>query len=213
MYKWNSRIAKIGKIMRKVFVNNCVRKKVVNDKFTIFSNDCFAGQVYNVLGKQFLSPTINCFIRPIDFVKFMENIQWYLKQELVEEETSLHYPVGKLGDIHIYMVHYKEFEEGKKKWNDRINRINWDNVFVYMTDRYCLPYEYRKRFDELPFENKVLLTVKKHEGIMCEKVLSYNNDDVCVGVSGQIQNVFGKFLFEYTKDWDYISWLNGNSMN
>lgn len=208
MYKWNSKAAKIGKITRELIVNKNVRKKIKNCNFTIFSNDCWGGQVYHILGQPFLSPTINCFIRPIDFVKFMENIKWYLGQELKQINTSLPYPVAKLSDIYVYMVHYKSFEEGKRKWEERARRINWDNIFVYMTDRYCLPFEYRVRYDNLPFENKVLLSVKKHENIQCERVLSYNNDDVCVGVSAQIQNVFGKFLFEYTENWDYISWLN-----
>ena len=71
----------------------------------------------------------------------------------------------------------------------RKHRISGDNVYVYMTDRYCLPMEYRKRYDNLPFENKVLLTVNKHEGIECEKILKYKND-------------------ECSEDWNYISWLN-----
>ena len=106
---------------------------MINDEFTIFSNDCFAGQVYHIMGKQFKSPTVNCFIRPIDFVKFLENVDWYLNQELIEVESSL------------------------------------------------------------PFENKVLLTVNKHEGIECEKILKYKNDECCVGVSAQIQNILVDF--------------------
>ena len=208
MYKWNPKIAKVGKITRKLLINKIAQKKLINDEFTIFSNDCFAGQVYHIMGKQFKSPTVNCFIRPIDFVKFLENVDWYLNQELIEVESSLPYPVAKLGNIHVYMVHYKTFDDGKSKWEERKRRINWDNVYVYMTDRYCLPMEYRKRYDNLPFKNKVLLTVNKHEGIECEKILKYKNDECCVGVSAQIQNIFGKFLFEYTEDWDYISWLN-----
>lgn len=71
--------------------------------------------------------------------------------------------------------------------------ISGDNVYVYMTDRYCLPMEYRKRYDNLPFKNKVLLTVNKHEGIECEKILKYKNDECCVGVSAQIQNILVNF--------------------
>ena len=102
MYKWNSKIARIGKITRELFINKYVRKKLTNHDFTIFSNDCWGGVVCHALGQRFLSPTVNCYIRPIDFVKFMENIQWYLGQELVQVETSLRYPVAKLADIYIY---------------------------------------------------------------------------------------------------------------
>lgn len=54
----------------------------------------------------------------------------------VQEERRLNtsYPIGRIehGDKTIYLnfVHYKTFEEGRAKWNERKRRVFWDNIFI-----------------------------------------------------------------------------------
>ncbi len=207
----NYRKRKIGECFRKLIRNKLERARLHNKSFSIIANNCVGGVIYSDLGCRFNSPTVNLFITPIDFVKVLENIHWYLEQEPEEISSNLPYPVARLGGrdgITIYFVHYNTFEEAAEKWSIRKARINWDNMFVIMDDRYCLPYESRKRFDELPY-NKVLFTVNDYAEIKCSRLLKKSNDGVCVGIAAYIQNIFGKRLYQYAENFNIIKWLNG----
>ena len=71
-----------------------------------------------------------------DFVKFVENLSWYLNQEIVPEKKSLRsYPVGKLGDIRLEFVHYSDFNEAVEKWKIRKERIDWNHIFVIGSEK------------------------------------------------------------------------------
>ncbi len=46
-------------------------------------------------------------------------------------------PVGRLDDVEIIFLHYKDVAVAKDKWTRRVARINWDNLiikFSYMND-------------------------------------------------------------------------------
>lgn len=45
-----------------------LQKRLKNDNFTILASNCAAGIIYNRLGKQFLSPTINMWFKQGDFI-------------------------------------------------------------------------------------------------------------------------------------------------
>lgn len=87
------------------------------------------------MGIQFASPTINLYIRPNEFVKFISNIDYYLSLELIEIPHPAPYPVGMLGDITLYLKHYGTFQEAKEKWEERCKRINRNKIYLMMTDR------------------------------------------------------------------------------
>ena len=88
---------KFGRISRKLWRNKYERSKLTNTDFTIFSQNCIGGIMYHDLGLQFRSPTVNMLFSPKDFIKFMEDIHWYLEQEIVFTSTDKPYPTGKLG--------------------------------------------------------------------------------------------------------------------
>lgn len=201
----------IGKKFRKLIRNRIERRKIKNKDFTILSNTCIGGVICNDLGHRFLSPTINLYITPSQFVKFLENLDYYLSLEIEPVETKLKYPVGKLGDIILYFKHYKTIEQAIQKWNERKKRINKDNLFIMMTDRWCLPYEYLERFNKLSYENKVCFTHKRYDEFECCKVVEKWKDAHCVGVITDVANIFGKRLYQYAKDFNYITWLNKES--
>ena len=87
---------KIGKKYRKLIRNKIERKKIKNKEFTILSNTCIGGIIYNDLGQRFLSPTINLYITPKDFVEFLENLDDYLSSEIEPVKSLLNYPIGKI---------------------------------------------------------------------------------------------------------------------
>lgn len=134
-------------------------KRLKNKNFSIISSNCCGMFMYYDMGLPYLSPTINLSIEMNDFVKMVENLRWYMEQELIElkDETS-EYPVGMLGDITIYFVHYQTFAEGAEKWEERKKRINWNNLFVVGSERDGCTYETIKHFDKLPYKNKVIFT-------------------------------------------------------
>ena len=54
------------------------RNKYINHDVSIISMNCTGGILYHDLGLKFLSPTINLFFRAEDFIKFCENLDYYL---------------------------------------------------------------------------------------------------------------------------------------
>ena len=146
-----------------------MQEKIENNNFTLITNTCLAGFLYHDLNLKFLTPTINLYITPKDFVKFCDNLKYYLNKDLIEEETNFNFPIGKLDDITVYFVHYNNFKEAKDKWNIRKQRVNYDNLFIIMTDRivfskkeaYSCSEDVIKEFDKLNYKNKIVLTHNK----------------------------------------------------
>ena len=141
--------------VRYILVTRKWSEKLRNDNFTIFASDCTGGVLYHELNKRFLSPTINMYFDAQDFMRFIENPEkyFYIPMEL-DKKSSLDegYPVAKLGDIKLHLVHYKTIEEAQQKWLQRIERINWTNVYYVMNDRNGCTNKDIEQFDE--FLNK-----------------------------------------------------------
>lgn len=167
---------RINKFFRLKFYK--IRKKKINkEKFTIISNNCWGGMIYESYGLQKQSPTIGLFFEPGDYLKFITNLKYYLSQDLkfikynesknknflksvkLDENTSV--PLGKLGDIEIIFLHYKDEKEAKEKWQRRIKRINYKNIIFKFNDQNGCTEEHLKAFLKLPYENKIFFTVKK----------------------------------------------------
>lgn len=203
---WQAIVRRAGKPGRKVR-NAFDRKRLVNKDFSILCNNCAGGVIYSDLGQRFLSPTINLYITPVDFVKFLENPEHYFSQPLRKKTGEFICPHGMVGDIEIHFVHYHTFDEAKEKWEERKKRINWNNAFILMADYYILPQEYRERFEKLPYPNKILLTAHG-TGLPSERILKKNSVDGHVGTPALISGLSGKRLYEYAEGFDYEEWLN-----
>ena len=59
-------------------VTEAMRDRLHTDDVTIISANCNGGIVSHDLGLQFRSTTVNLFIPAEDFVKFCENLPYYL---------------------------------------------------------------------------------------------------------------------------------------
>jgi uncharacterized protein (DUF1919 family) len=55
--------------------------------------------------------------------------------EQTELSEKYKFPVGSIGDVVIYFMHYTSFKEASIKWNERKKRVNYENIFFIMTDR------------------------------------------------------------------------------
>lgn len=141
-------------------------KKIKNKDFTIISNNCWGGTVYQSYGLKYNTPTVGLYFIADDYIKFIYNIKEYLSYDLQFIKFSeskkakltgekLNYPVGKLKDIEIYFMHYKTEEEAKEKWNRRKKRINWNKIIYKFSNQNFCTQKNIEDFMELPSENKI----------------------------------------------------------
>ncbi len=155
------------------------QKKLKNKSFTIISNNCWGGTVYESYALQKQSPTVGMFFVAADYIRFLKRLDEYLNAELefVAPEKSMaskyafvtgdprfgSYPVGKISlggeDIEIMFLHYHSEQEAREKWNRRKSRINRDRLLVKFNDQNACSHELAREFDALPFKNKVFFTV------------------------------------------------------
>lgn len=124
---------------------------------TILSCNCTGGVLYHDLGLPFTSPTINLYMRFPDFLRFCENLEYYLTLRITPYQGDIKrdYPLGMLGDLILYLVHYSSVEEADQKWQTRKQRMDLENIFVIATDRDGFSPEYLPRFNALPYRKKI----------------------------------------------------------
>ena len=166
---------RINKIKRKIFAK--IRKKHLKKlDFTIISNNCWGGMIYESYDLPKLSPTVGLFFMAKDYIKFVSNLKYYLDLELdfidISEskykdwdgfkKSTINYPIGRLQDIELFFMHYKSREEALEKWNRRKKRVNYDNLIVKFNDSNLCTYEDLLLFDNLPYEKKFCFSVKKY---------------------------------------------------
>lgn len=208
--------------------NTLERRQIRNRSFSIISNTCIGGVINHDLGLKFRSPTVNIYIRPCDFVKFCADLKAYLELEPVEVKADCvvsalpDYPVAMLGDITLYCKHYADFAEVSAAWERRKALIDWDNLFIIMTDRDFIPpvpvgtgagfcgEDTIRAFSALPYQNKVCL-VKDSEyckKYACCRQVTAGTDQNCVGIITNIITLSGKRMYQCVKEWDYIDFLN-----
>ena len=72
------------------------------------------GVLLHELGERFNSLTVNLFFSAEGYLKFLKNLDYYLKQALVEIESDKDCPVAKLDDITICFMHYLSFDVAKR---------------------------------------------------------------------------------------------------
>ena len=124
---------------------------------TILSCNCTGWVLYHDLGLQFTSPTINLYMRFPDFLRLLEHLEYYLTLHITPYEGDIKrdYPLGRLGDLVLYLVHYPSVEEADQKWQARKKRMDMKNIFVIATDRDGFSSEYLPRFNALPYRKKI----------------------------------------------------------
>ncbi len=110
--------------------------RIKESDLTIIADNCFGGYLYNFLSLQFTSPFINMYFSSSDMLKLMNNPRSYLSMPIIfshmQDDGNLgSFPVCKLGDLTLYMNHYKDFEDAKRHWDKRVQRVNYDRI-VYV---------------------------------------------------------------------------------
>lgn len=131
---------------------------LLNSKVSIISNNCWGGTIYHTLGMKFTSPFINMFETDTDYLKLLTDLRYYVGLKLKLKKwgfnsiKNIKYPIYMLGDIELHFNHTSDMNEVEKKWYERVERINWSNLFVMMfTGNDKLAYD----FDKLNYDKKI----------------------------------------------------------
>ena len=106
-------------------------KKLINKEFTIISNNCWGGMIYESYNLPKMSPTVGLFFMADDFIRFCSDIKRYNHSE----------------------------QEAKEKWKRRCSRINLDKLIVKFNDQNGCCEEHARAFAAMPFEHKLFFTV------------------------------------------------------
>ena len=161
-----------------------------NTDFSIISNNCWGGRVYQRYNLKYSSPTIGLYFMAEDYIKFLKNLKYYLNKDLniININESKHKNtllkrnyngiIGKIDDIEIMFLHYRTPNEAIDKWNRRKERINWDNLIVKFNDQNNCKYEHIMEFDKLKFKNKICFSSKDYKKIKSNIFMSeYKNHE------------------------------------
>jgi uncharacterized protein (DUF1919 family) len=191
------------------------RSKLKNRDFSIIGNNCFAGGIYHKFGLQYGAPTIWTYIFPDDYIRLLENLDWYLQQPLAFKKETAHqmaqkhfellghrYPVGVLGgDIEIHFMHCQSEQQALEKWSRRLKRLNRNNLFVLFSDGEEYHDDLLEKFERLPYKHKIFFSSKPCPQSKCTVfVQDYAN---------------APFVFDSTRNRRYeryidlVRWLNG----
>ena len=205
------------KPFRDIHENN-LRKRLKHRQFTLISQNCMGGVIYNMLGLQSQSPTVNMFIRGESFVRLASNPRKYMQEmepfpinEKHEEEGFWPHPVIGIGDIRLNCLHYDNCQEAIDSWKRRCERIDFSRILVMAND-WDLNYDEAliKGILELPCP-KVLFSTRvkdKDDIVYCtEKVWTKRGRSINMPVLTEYKYGY-KRCFEYI--FDVVDWINSS---
>jgi len=223
MQKVKSYLKKIYRVLRDyspivIYYRKKYLKKIRSDydysnkNITIISSNCIGGLIYHDLGIKFMSPTINLYILQKDFLKFVSNIDYYIEKDLEFINENKEYPIayldfGRESEVKIFFLHYKSKEEAEVKWNERKRRINYENIFLIMSDRDGITYDDMIKFGKIPCKRKIIFTYKDY------KELPYTfklDEDKNKQVVGHYQMKRWNGFCEFEMKFNFAKWINGS---
>ena len=151
-----------------------VKRLVKNKDFSIISNNCWAGRVYQYLDMPYLSPTAGLYFFAPDYIKFVKNLKGYLDTplEFISPEESKYFeelknrnqltkPIGRLNDVEIVFLHYSSEEEAFEKWNRRKERVNFNHIILKFSRMDLCTEKEIAEFDKIDFNNKFVFNNRK----------------------------------------------------
>ena len=207
-----SRIPHIRYIQR--YINQRNRARLTNFEPTLICSNCTGGFLYHWLGLRFSSPFINLYLTSNDFLSAMEHLAEFLSAPIEEVFVSGKiYPVGRsqYGGERLHFMHYSSFDGAIQKWNERKQRVHWDNMAIIHSN---WPGEAGggkiselRRFEALPFKNKVIFTDKEYpefRSAFCLKGIAKSK-----GGNKQVYQTANYLTAKrYIDQFDYVDFIN-----
>ncbi|HHE9474355.1 TPA: DUF1919 domain-containing protein [Haemophilus influenzae 10810] len=190
---------------QRFFINRSLQRKLTNQGMTVISANCVGAFILHDLHQPFNSPFVNLYLSPQDFLRYLQNMDFYRTQPLTFVQTEKSYPVGKLADLEIHFMHYHREQEANEKWQLRTLRMKLDNLFIMMTDRDGVTEKDIQLFDQLPFKNKVIFTHKPYPAFKSACYIKGFEKQNQVGHIFEFSGWNGK---KYYDQFDYVKWFN-----
>lgn len=210
------RIATKTWMMRsKIFLAH-MRFRLKNKRFSIISNNCVGGVIYHNLNAEFMSPTINLWMKPEDFIRFAGDLPYYLNCPIQQVfEDGITYPIGRMKKgadiVTIYFMHYKSFEEAVEKWQLRSRRVNMENLYCILDYPASQDSEEQQRtlqrsFEALPMIHKKMLT--KDAVLIGKDIVNLSFYDTKHEPGFILKRKNDYTVKRYLDDFDYVAFLN-----
>lgn len=187
------------------------RLRIKHREVTIFCNNCVGAAMLHDLKLQFYSPFVNLWLYPKDYIKFCENVDHYIKEELrfvpnQYEIYGINYPVAKLDDITIFFQHYHNEKEARYAWERRIKRINRRDIKCILIERDGCTKEDLIRFAKLPYPTAALVHMPMPEMKNTCYIRGFENEgQVGNCIEYKRNHYFGR---RYYDDFDYVQFFN-----
>lgn len=189
------------------------KQRLTNKNFTIISNDCWGGVLYKELNLPYLSPFVGLMIMAPCYIKILANLKEYLQTSLQFKQNSVYpklnqlreteqkfYPIGLLKNAEIHFFHYQNETEAKIKWQRRLKRVNWNNLFIkFSADKDECTLTEMQQFQFIAYPQKLCLTANYYPNFQDNFVWLKEGYD-------------GGAMYKKTlKYFDVIDWLNGGN--
>lgn len=186
---------------------------LLNKDFSVISNNCWGGFLYQYYNLKYLTPFVGLFIFAPDYIKLLRNLDYCLaqplvfiaaedskyKDELIKNGSYNTYPIGLLNDVEIHFLHYKTKEDACEKWNRRLQRLNRNNLIVKFCDRDFATEDLIREFDELAYAHKICFTSKPYPELASVVFLKQCNTG---------ETVYNEWIFS-KKQLNMTRYLNG----
>ena len=192
-------------------INRRNRSRFRNPDVSILSMNCIGGVLAHDLGIRFNSPTVNLYFRAEDFIRFCENLPYYLSIEDMVPCTDSAvvggrtYPVAYLGDLVLFLVHYASVEEANRKWQDRKTRIRMDNLVILATDRDGMTEKLKDRFERLPYRKVMFVREPDPAHSSCVYIPGFETEKSL----GLVTEPIGSRGKRAIDRFDWVAFLNG----
>lgn len=173
----------------------------------IISNNCNGGLICKALRIRYNSPTVGLSILIKDIITALNDYDYFFvdnKYNLKEIDSAEEYPVGIWADkIVVRFIHYDSFDEAYKTWCRRIDRLEKDSLYILLTctEDYWDDSDL-KRFQELEYKNKVLLTNKPYS--ISDTFYIRGNENQ----QGIMLACKRRVILRYIDQFDYVNFLN-----
>ena len=191
---------------------NNMRRQLENHSITFLTPNCIGGILFHDLNLQFMSPTVNLMMTQTDFLQFVLHLDEYLKGEFIFfEDTDYSCPcayfrVVGLPDIRVHFTHYTSGEDAVKRWNARKERINRDNMFIFIEERDGITEHDLRLLSTLQVKGIVAFTCNQYENMPYSVYLPQYHTD------GEVGNILRRNYIDdsrqYEKIFDFVSWFN-----
>lgn len=184
-----------------------MRKRLRNRTVSFLTPNCIGGILFHDLGLKFRSPTVNLMMNQKDFIKFASQLYYYLGEELeFFSHPDYKCPCAHLGDISIHFTHYTSEAEARKKWQERTQRLDASNLFIFAQERDGVTKEEIRQLGKVNAKGIVVFTAHLYDDIPHALYIPK------YAAQGEVGNVLKRNYLtdarEYEKYFDFVKWFN-----